>query len=185
MNMSPIGLNSLETRMKVSSPNYYNFKKPSILAQTIRSSYNSAHFEYVFLKTLTAVWSIKVFLMPWYTYPVFKKYILTFWYNPNKLCLSLGSWSTTLMSFVIAAKFRMIFLGSKVSGHQNLLPFGLRQQHALVTLPTLFSVTELLSPETKFIGSSIFCSGPPNFKIFRGPLGPGPVGPWINASLGP
>ena len=67
----------LETRMKVSSPNYYNFKKPSILAQTIRSSYNSAHFKNVFLKTLTAVWSIKVFLMPWYTYPVFKKYILT------------------------------------------------------------------------------------------------------------
>ena len=67
----------LETRMTVSSPNYYNFKKPSILAQTIRSSYNSAHFKNVFLKTLTAVWSIKVFLMPWYTYPVFKKYILT------------------------------------------------------------------------------------------------------------
>ena len=35
----------------------------------------------------------------------------------------------------------------------------------------------------KFIGFSIVCSGPPNFKIFRGPLGPGPVGPWVNASL--
>ena len=91
------------------------------------------------------------------------------------------------MSFVIAAKFRMIFLGSKVSGHQNLLPLGLRQQHALVTLPTLFSVTKLLSAETAPYGKihrfSIFCSGPPNFKIFRGPLGPGPVGPWVNASL--
>ena len=30
----------------------------------------------------------------------------------------------------------------------------------------------------KFIGFSIFCSGPPIFKIFRGPLGPGPVGSW-------
>ena len=45
-----IGLNSLETRMKVSSQNYYSFKKPLILAQTIRSSYNSAHFKNVFLK---------------------------------------------------------------------------------------------------------------------------------------
>ena len=35
----------------------------------------------------------------------------------------------------------------------------------------------------KFIGFSIVCSGPPNFKVFRGPLGPGPVGPWVNASL--
>ena len=54
--MSPKGLNSLETRMKVSSPNYYTFKKPSILAQTIRGSYNSAYFKNVFLKILTAVW---------------------------------------------------------------------------------------------------------------------------------
>ena len=33
----------------------------------------------------------------------------------------------------------------------------------------------------KLIGFSIFCLGLPNFKIFRGPLGPG--GPWVNASL--
>ena len=35
----------------------------------------------------------------------------------------------------------------------------------------------------KFIGFLNVCSGPPNFKIFRGPQGPGPVGPWVNASL--
>ena len=35
----------------------------------------------------------------------------------------------------------------------------------------------------KFIDFSKFCLGPPNFKIFRGPLGPGPVGTWVNASL--
>ena len=40
-----------------------------------------------------------------------------------------------------------------------------------------------LSKLAKFISFSNFCSGPPNFKIFRGPLGPGPVGPWVNASL--
>ena len=27
------------------------------------------------------------------------------------------------------------------------------------------------------------CSGPPKFKNIRGPLGPGPVGPLVNASL--
>ena len=31
--MSPKSLNSLETTMKVPSPNCYNFKKPSVLAQ--------------------------------------------------------------------------------------------------------------------------------------------------------
>ena len=75
--MSPIGLNSLETKMKVSIPNRYDFKKPSILAQTIRSLHNGAYFKSVFLTILTAVWTIKVFLMPWYTNPVLKKYILT------------------------------------------------------------------------------------------------------------
>ena len=47
--MSPIGLNSLETRMKVLRLNCYNFKKLSLLAQTIRALYNSAYFENVFL----------------------------------------------------------------------------------------------------------------------------------------
>ena len=75
--MSPIGLNSLETRMKVSSPNCYDFKKPSILAQRIRSLHKSSYFRNVFLTILTAVWSIKVFLIPWHTHPVVKKYILT------------------------------------------------------------------------------------------------------------
>ena len=44
LNMSPIGLNSLETRMKVSSPNCYNFNNPSVLAQAIRSLHSSAYF---------------------------------------------------------------------------------------------------------------------------------------------
>ena len=34
-----------------------------------------------------------------------------------------------------------------------------------------------------FIDFSKFCLGPPKFKIVRGPLGPSPVGPWVNASL--
>ena len=58
--MSPISLNSLETRMKVSSLNYHDLKKPSILAQTTRSSHNSAYFKNVFLTFLTAVRFIKV-----------------------------------------------------------------------------------------------------------------------------
>ena len=75
--MSPERLNSLETKIKVLSQNCDNFKKPSVLAQTIGSSHNSAYFKNVFLTILTAVWSIKVFLIPWYTHPVLKKYILT------------------------------------------------------------------------------------------------------------
>ena len=74
--MSPIGLNSVEKRMKVSSPNCYNFKKLSVLVQTIRSLYKSAYFTNVFLTILTAVWNIKVFLIPWHTHPVMTKYIL-------------------------------------------------------------------------------------------------------------
>ena len=75
--MSPIGLSSLQTGMKASSPNCYNFKKPSVLVHTIRSLHNSAYSKNVFLTILTAVSSIKVFLIPWYTHPVMKKYILT------------------------------------------------------------------------------------------------------------
>ena len=60
LNMSPIGLNSLGTRVKVSSPNRYNLKKPSVLAQGIRALHNSAYFKNVFLNILTAFWSISV-----------------------------------------------------------------------------------------------------------------------------
>ena len=63
--------------MKVSNPDCYNFKKPSVLAQTIGSSHNSAYFKNVFLTILTAVWRINVFLIPQYTHPDFKKDILT------------------------------------------------------------------------------------------------------------
>ena len=55
--MSPNGLNSLETRMKVSSPNY-NFKIHSVLAQTIGSSHNSAYLENVFLTISTEYKSV-------------------------------------------------------------------------------------------------------------------------------
>ena len=72
-----IGLNSLEKRMKVSGPNCYSFTKRTVLAQTVRFTYNSAYFKNVFLTMLTAVWSIKVFLIPWYTHPVLKKHIVT------------------------------------------------------------------------------------------------------------
>ena len=60
LNMSPKGLISLETRMKVSSPNSYNFKKqPSVLAQTIGSSHNGAYFKNVLLTISTVVWCKK------------------------------------------------------------------------------------------------------------------------------
>ena len=63
-NMFPISFNSLETRMKVLSQNFYNFKKFSVLAQTISFSFNCAYFKNVFLTILTAVWNIEVFLIP-------------------------------------------------------------------------------------------------------------------------
>ena len=72
-----IGLNSLETKMKVLGPNCYSFKKHTVLVQTIRSTHNSAYFKNVFLTMLRAVWSINVFLIPWYSHPVLKKHILT------------------------------------------------------------------------------------------------------------
>ena len=77
LNMSPIGLNSLETKMKVLSPNCHDFKKLSVRSQTIRSLCNCTYFQNVFLKILIAVWDIKVFLIPWYTHPFLSKYILT------------------------------------------------------------------------------------------------------------
>ena len=61
--MSLIGLNSLETRIKILSRNCYDFKKLSVPTQTIRSLYSNACFENVFLTILIAVWNIKVFLM--------------------------------------------------------------------------------------------------------------------------
>ena len=73
LNISQMDLNSLETRMKALSPDSYNFKKPSMLAQTIRSSNNSTYFKDVFFTTLTAAWSIKVLLIPWYTHPILEK----------------------------------------------------------------------------------------------------------------
>ena len=73
LNRSPIGLNSLEARIKVLSPNCYNFNKLSVLVQTIRSLYSSAYFKNVFLTIFTAVCNIKVFLIPWYTQPALKK----------------------------------------------------------------------------------------------------------------
>ena len=73
---SPIGLNSVETRMKFSSPNCYHFKKRSVLAQTIRSLYNSAYFKNILSAIFIVVWKIKVFLMSLYTHPVFEEVYL-------------------------------------------------------------------------------------------------------------
>ena len=70
LNMSPIGLSSLGTRMKILSPDCYNFKKLSVQAQSIRSLCNSAHFKNAFLTILIAVWNINVFLIPLYTHLV-------------------------------------------------------------------------------------------------------------------
>ena len=53
---------SKETRTNILGPNCYDFKKLSVLAQTIRSLYNSLDFKKVFLAILTAVWNIKCFL---------------------------------------------------------------------------------------------------------------------------
>ena len=75
--MSPIDCNSLETRMIVLSSACYNIKKLSVMAQINRSLYNSANFKNVSLTILIAAWNIKVFLIPWYTHPVLKKYIVT------------------------------------------------------------------------------------------------------------
>ena len=76
LNTTPISVSSLEIRMTVLSPNYYNFKKLSVVTQTISFLLNCAYLKNVFL-TMTAVWNTKVFLMPWYTHPALRKYILT------------------------------------------------------------------------------------------------------------
>ena len=49
LNMAPISLSSLEIRMKVLSPNYYNFKKLSVLTQTISFLFNCAYLKKRFL----------------------------------------------------------------------------------------------------------------------------------------
>ena len=45
LNMSQIGLSSLEPRMKILSPDCYNFKKLSVLAHTIRSLCSNAYLK--------------------------------------------------------------------------------------------------------------------------------------------
>ena len=72
LNMSPMGLSSLETRMNILSPDCYNFKKLSVLAQTFGSLCSSGYFKIAFLTILIAVWNVKVFLIPWYIYPVLR-----------------------------------------------------------------------------------------------------------------
>ena len=63
-------------KMKVSDPNFYHFKKLSVLAQTIRSLYNSAYLKNILFGFLIVFWKIKVLLIPWYTQPALEKYIL-------------------------------------------------------------------------------------------------------------
>ena len=48
-----IGLNSLETRMKVLGPTCYSFTKRTVLALTVRFTHNSPYFKNVFLTMLT------------------------------------------------------------------------------------------------------------------------------------
>ena len=59
LNMSPIGSNSLETRMIVLSQICYTFKKFSVLAQTIRSLYNSAYLKNAFLTIFDSCFEYK------------------------------------------------------------------------------------------------------------------------------
>ena len=47
LNMAPISLSSLEIRMKVLSPNYYNFKTLSVLTQTISFLFKCSHLKNV------------------------------------------------------------------------------------------------------------------------------------------
>ena len=74
--MSPIGLNSLEIRMKVSCSNCYNFKNPSVLVQTIRSSHNSAYFKNVFLDNFDSCLDYKSFSYTMVYTPGFKEVYL-------------------------------------------------------------------------------------------------------------
>ena len=55
--MAPMSLSSVEIRMKILSGNYYNFKKLSVLTQTISFLFNCAYLENVFLTILTAIWN--------------------------------------------------------------------------------------------------------------------------------
>ena len=45
LNTTPISVSSLEIRMTVLSPNYYNFRKLSVLTQTIRFLFNCAYLK--------------------------------------------------------------------------------------------------------------------------------------------
>ena len=74
--MSPVGLSSLETRMKISIPGCYNFKKLSVPDHTIRALCNSGYFKNALLTILIAVSNVQVFPIPWYTYPVLRKHTL-------------------------------------------------------------------------------------------------------------
>ena len=60
LNMAPISLSSLETRMKVLSPNYYDFKNLSVPTQTFSFLFHCMYLKSVFLTILKAVWNTKV-----------------------------------------------------------------------------------------------------------------------------
>ena len=70
--MSPISLSSPETRVKVSSPNYYDFKNFQYWPK-LSASCTAAHV----LKMFYSCLEYTRFLIPWYTHPVLKKCILT------------------------------------------------------------------------------------------------------------
>ena len=73
LNMSPIGLNSLETRVTVSSPNRYNFKKPSVLAL---DRCTTSHILKTFINNIDSCLDYKMFFMTWYADLGLKKYFL-------------------------------------------------------------------------------------------------------------
>ena len=110
--MSPIGLNSLETiRMKVSCSNCYNFKNPSVLAQTIRSSHNSAYFKNVFLDNFDSCLEYKSVSYTMVYTPCFKEVYHNIGNQSSCLCVT---------SFLKAGLYYIIQLNGVTSSPNSL-----------------------------------------------------------------
>ena len=82
------GLSSQETRMEVSSPNCYDFKKPSVLAPTIGSSHNSANFKNVFLNYFDSCLEYKSVSYTMVYTPYFEEVYLDIRNQSGRLCVT-------------------------------------------------------------------------------------------------
>ena len=76
--------------MKVSSPNFYNFKKPSVLAQTIRSSHNSVYFKNVFLNNFDSCLEYESFSYTMVYTPCFEEAYLNIRNQSSCLCVTIS-----------------------------------------------------------------------------------------------